>query len=62
MGRDAMLLSRVAAASSTQAATGQPTAISYRLKIPPNHESAVNTMAVDDDARTRPTTTNTGCW
>ena len=47
MGRDGMLLSRVAV-SSTRAATGQPTAISYHLKIPPNHESAVNTMAVDD--------------
>ena len=30
------------------AGTGQPTAIPYHLKIPPNHESAVNTMAVDD--------------
>ena len=36
------------------AATGQPTAISYHLKIPPNHESAVNTMAVDDDAQQQP--------
>jgi hypothetical protein len=47
MGRDGMLLSRVAV-SSTRATTGQPTAIPYHLKIPPNHESAVNTMALDD--------------
>ena len=53
MGRDGMLLSRVAV-SSTRSATGQPTAISYHLKIPPNHESAVNTMAVDDDAQQQP--------
>ena len=30
------------------------TAIPYHLKIPPNHESAVNTMAVDDDAQQQP--------
>ena len=28
--------------------------ISYRLKIPSNHESAVNTMAVDDDSQQQP--------
>ena len=53
MGRDGMLLSRVAV-SSTRATTGQPTAIPYHLKIPPNPESAVNTMAVDDDAQQQP--------
>ena len=36
------------------AGTGQPTAIPYHLKIPPNHESAVNTMAVDDDSQQQP--------
>jgi gluconokinase len=49
MGRDATLPNRVAA-TSTPSATGQPTAIYCSLKIPPNHESAVSTMAVDPDA------------
>ena len=61
MGRDGMLLSRVAV-TSTRSAAGQPTAIPYHLKIPPNHESAVNTMAVDDDAQQQPrnAATNSG--
>ena len=40
--------------NAKSSAAGQPTAISYHLKIPPNHESAVNTMAVDDDAQQQP--------
>ena len=35
-------------------ATGQATAIYCSLKIPPNHESAVSTMAVDADAPQQP--------
>ena len=49
----AELLSRVVCDAKPSAA-GQPTTISYHLKIPPNHESAVNTMAVDDDAQQQP--------
>ena len=51
MGRDGTLPSRVVV-TSTPSATGQPTAICCSPKIPPNHESAVNTMA--DDAEQQP--------
>ena len=53
MARDETLPSRVVV-TSTPSATAQPTAIRCNPKIPPNHESAVNTMAVDDDAQQQP--------
>ena len=49
----AELLSRVVCDAKPSAA-GQPTTIPYQLKLPPYHESAVNTMTVDDDAQQQP--------
>jgi hypothetical protein len=48
MARDETLPSRVVV-TSTPSATAQPTAIRCNPKIPPNHESAVNTMADDTE-------------
>jgi gluconokinase len=49
----AELLSRVVY-DATPSAAGQRTAICCSQKIPPNHESAVNTMTVDADAQQQP--------